>query len=231
MANILADGVKNVPHIKAFNDLIEDRNANIDTNPLLINLIDTVPDVALPYLAEQFDVLGIKGYKYADTVPKQRALIKNAIELHRYKGTPWAVKNALIAVGVLDCQIIEGGIPILYDGTYLYDGSITYGYYSWAVFRVLIDIYSFPFATTAVLVEMRQLIEEYKPERSTLLDVSFGVNNSDTLVETEEFNFVIGIEADYVGRALLYDGTAIYDGTYHYSPVYDELVVNIIVVP
>lgn len=234
MANILADGVKNVPHIKAFNDLVEDCNANIDRTPLLIYLIDTTPADALPYLAEQFDVLGIKGMKYADTEAKQRALIKNAIALHRYKGTNWAIKEALKSIGVVQCTIIEGlagGIQVLYDGTYDYDGSITYGFQSWAVFRVLIDIYSFPYATTAVLAEMRQLIEEYKPARSTLIDVSFGVNNTDTLTATEEFGLTIQIVGDQVGTAITYNGAATYNGVYHYSPVYDELVVNVIIVP
>jgi phage tail P2-like protein len=64
---------------------------------LIYPRIDEISDPALlDMLAWQFHV---EGYELAETEQEKRALIKKTIELHRYKGTPWAVKNALSAVG------------------------------------------------------------------------------------------------------------------------------------
>lgn len=185
--NILADGVKYAPHIKAFNDLADDRFTNLDRVPLLVYMIDTVPPEILPYLAEQFGVVGIKGLKYADTDQKKRDLIKNAIKLYRYKGTPWAIKEALKSIGISDCTIIEGGILVLHDGTYAHDGSIMHQASGWAVFRVIVDFDMFFTTNFGTLDEARKLILEYKNARSHLIDLSLGVKDSDTVSVSENF--------------------------------------------
>lgn len=231
MANILADGVRYVEHIKAFNDLAEDRLGSIDLTPLLIYMIDTVPASALPYLAEQFDVLGIKGWKYVSTEAEQRALIKKAIELHKYKGTPWSIKEAIKSVGVNECTIIEGGITIIHDSSYYYDSSITYDYTGWAVFRVLIDFDSFANANIGPLTELRDLILEYKNERSHLIDISFKVTDEDNL-PIDEDGYMLGLHAYSPIGGIYYDSCAIYDGTYlHNNDMDSDFTVNIITVP
>lgn len=192
MANILADGVRHAAHIKAFNDLVEQRFAGIDITPMLIYIVDTVPADALPYLAEQFDVVGIKGMKYADTEQKQRDLIKSAIEIHRYKGTPWSIKEALKSVGVAQSEVIEGGGILKYDGVHRHTGYIPYGWVNWwAIFRVLIDFDSFPVPGYDVLQDMIGLINEYKNVRSLLLDLSFKVNDTDSVTCDETFSVTI----------------------------------------
>ncbi|MDI6865811.1 phage tail protein I [Thermodesulfovibrio yellowstonii] len=65
-------------------------------NALIYPRIDELSGEVLDYLAWQFH---IEGWELADTEKEKRSLIKNAIELHRYKGTRWAVENALIACG------------------------------------------------------------------------------------------------------------------------------------
>ena len=53
---------------------------------------------------ELLDLLGwqfhIEGWDLAKTVEEKRKLIKSAIELYRYKGTPYAIKKVLEALGL-----------------------------------------------------------------------------------------------------------------------------------
>lgn len=82
----------------ALNELI-DRIGTVDISPVLIYWIEEVVASALPHLIEQFHVAGWEGGAQALNDDQRRALIKRAIELHRRKGTPWAVKQALEATG------------------------------------------------------------------------------------------------------------------------------------
>jgi len=65
----------------------------------LLYLIDTAPEVALRPLAEQFSLLDETIWPEASTPDTKRQLIKHAIDWHRRKGTPWAVKTALSVLG------------------------------------------------------------------------------------------------------------------------------------
>ncbi|MBI4691687.1 MAG: phage tail protein I, partial [Nitrospirae bacterium] len=64
---------------------------------LLVYLIDEVSADVLPFLAWQFHV---EGWELSGTESEKRTLIKNSIELHRYKGTPWAIENALKSISI-----------------------------------------------------------------------------------------------------------------------------------
>lgn len=65
-------------------------------NALIYPRIDSFSGEVLDLLAWQFH---IESWQQAETEEEKRALIKKAIELHRYKGTKWAVLNALKAAG------------------------------------------------------------------------------------------------------------------------------------
>ncbi|MFZ0887218.1 MAG: phage tail protein [Candidatus Binataceae bacterium] len=109
----------------------------IDLTPLLIYTIDNCPDSALIFLAWQFDVLepawelGVKlGEDWdatdislltdIDTLDSPgsaagqsdydswRAILKMAIPLHKFRGTPYAVKTALQSLGFASVTIQEG---------------------------------------------------------------------------------------------------------------------------
>jgi len=65
---------------------------------LIYPRIDEIEDDrVLDLLAWQFH---IEGYDQAQTTQEKRNLIKNAIELHRYKGTPYAIKKVFQALGM-----------------------------------------------------------------------------------------------------------------------------------
>ncbi len=63
--------------------------------------VGNVPASLLPYLAEQFNVFGDAGWDIATDDDARRALIREAIALHKIKGTPYAVRRALDLMGVV----------------------------------------------------------------------------------------------------------------------------------
>ena len=75
---------------------------------LLIRLIDLVDSEHLPILADSMSVAGVDGYWLAESDEARRNLIKGAYELHRYKGTPWAVKEIVRRLGFGSATLIEG---------------------------------------------------------------------------------------------------------------------------
>lgn len=77
------------------------RLSSIDLSPLVVYDIDNVQANLLPYLAEQFDVLGDAGWDLTKNDDERRALVKEAIWLHKIKGTPYAVRRALDILGVV----------------------------------------------------------------------------------------------------------------------------------
>ncbi|EAB8209776.1 phage tail protein I [Salmonella enterica] len=76
-------------------NIAAERFAQIDLTALLVYLVDIVDASALPSLAGQFHVQGLEGWLFTVNEQEKRELIKQAIELHKYKGTPWAVRRVL----------------------------------------------------------------------------------------------------------------------------------------
>lgn len=89
------------------------RISDIDRSPVLVYLVDQVNASALPHLAEQLHLLG-EGWQFTRDDDERRKLLKRAVELHRYKGTPWAIQQVLETLA-LSGQISEwfqyGGQP------------------------------------------------------------------------------------------------------------------------
>lgn len=129
---------------------LTERLTGLDMTRLLIYLVDLVEDDALPYLGEQFHIMGGEGWDFAADDAVRRALIKSAIELHRYKGTPWAIKQALTKLGLERIALVEHP-----DGAH------------WAEFDVDITVVDRPLAET-IYPQITQLIDTYKPARSHL---------------------------------------------------------------
>ncbi|APK24769.1 MULTISPECIES: phage tail protein I [Escherichia] len=76
-------------------NIAAERFAQLDLTALMVYLIDQVDASALPALAEQFHVQGLEGWLFTTDEREKRELIKQAIELHKYKGTIWAVRRVL----------------------------------------------------------------------------------------------------------------------------------------
>ena len=179
--SILPDSISKALHLKVLDEMVETRFADLDTNCVLINLIDSVPSPALPFLAIQFNVSGYKGWKFADTEQKQRDLLKRAIELNRYKGTPYGIKEALKLAGVIGAIQIQERVTLTYNGDLTYNGVGFYGNH-WAYFRVLIGVANL---NGLSLNDVREVVLEYKNARSWLIDVSYFQDLSDTITAVD----------------------------------------------
>lgn len=141
------------------------------------------PANVLPWLAWERHV---DGWEYAITEADQRALIKDSIELHRYKGTPWAVETALARIGYPGSETVEhsqtarawaaGGGEHL-DGMNALDGasdlSAPDGYRyrfttrHWAEYAIRINLAEGPWSRTRQR-EVIRVAREYAPIRSHL---------------------------------------------------------------
>lgn len=164
----LASALLNSPHIVAIVETFRETLADIEPSHIMPYMVDLCDEAVLPYLAEQFDVLGNKGWNLATTTDSKRQLIKNAIYLHSIKGTVYSMELAFASLGYKVITIIEGRLNATYNGTYVFDGTILYGSASnWAVFSIIVDIglngISFP-----KILAMKDMINIYKPARCTL---------------------------------------------------------------
>lgn len=211
--SILADSIAHLPHLAAFDLLVKQRFSNLQLDKLLVYLIDTVDSDAIPYLAEQFDVLGYKGFKLAPTEADQREIIKRSIELHRYKGTLWAVREALTSIGYGDILIEE----------HVDD--------HWAKFRCTIDIGTHP-VNVVEIADVIQMISEYKNARSHLVDLSYTLTlPGDTITITDDHQVsqaTVDEDSITAGGDFRHDGNYLRNGSKNYSQDADTLTITII---
>lgn len=208
---VLASSIASVPHLQAFDLLLKKRLGALKLDSLLVYLIDTVDASALYYLAYQFDVLGYKGMHLATTEQQQRDLIKKAIELHRFKGTLWAVRESLKAIGFPDAEITE---------------HITH----WATFKVVLNI-GVSTITPQMIADVVRMINEYKNTRSHLYGIEFKISFDDEITITDtsyEEQADIDNDAISVGGDFRYNGEEYYNGERNYSSDTDVLTIQII---
>jgi P2-related tail formation protein len=97
----------------------------------------------------------------------QRALLKDSIALHRFRGTPWAIKNALGSLGWTTVTLLEGQSS--------WGGTTYSSNQGWAAFRVVImltaaDTVSVVDSATAVAA-----VNFFKPARSWMDSLWFAV--------------------------------------------------------
>ena len=117
----------------------------------VVNLFDLVDASALPSLGEQFHVMGLEGWNAAASDTARRDLLKRAIELHRHKGTAWAVRHALETALSLPTDVREW---------FSYNGRPFF-------FRVAVDVTGATFGPESGTSALG-LILEYKNVRSWL---------------------------------------------------------------
>lgn len=211
--SILADSIAHVKHLAAFDLMMKKRFSELELDKLLVYIIDTVDAAAIPYLASQFDVLGYKGFRLATTDAEKREIIKRAIELHRYKGTPWAVKEALKSIGFGDAVIeehVEG---------------------HWANFRISIDLGERPLGEPEIN-DLVQMISEYKNARSHLVDLSYRISITDDSVtitdEETDAQAIVDEDSVTAGGDFRHNGMVLRNGTRNYSRDSDVLTISII---
>lgn len=174
--------------------VVAQRLSHLDLQPLMVYLVDTVPASALPHLADQFHLLG-EGWQFARNEEERRKLIKRAIELHRHKGTKWAVQQ------VLETLSLSGWITEWFE-------------YGGAPYRFRIDVDLSDRGIDAVTYNtLVQLVNEYKNVRSHLdaLTLALMVRSSVPVIAAAmqggELTTVYPLQLDGVGQ-----NSAIYIG-------------------
>lgn len=208
--SILPDSLKIFDHMAAFDLAGKASLDNIPIEKVLVYLIDQVDARALPLLAQQFDVLGYKGWRLANTEADRRALIKRAIELHRYKGTKWAVQEALKSIGFVDITITE------HVG-------------QWARFSLIVDNEAVVI-TSESFADIIAMVEEYKNARSYLDAIIMRITVSDDIDLEDDNAYAVepinGNDTIIMTGNLLYDGSVNHDGTDDYSGDEDFVTIT-----
>ena len=162
---------------------------NIDLSVLMVFLVDIVDSSALPWLGEQFSLSG-DGWELAESDDVRRMLIKAAIELHRYKGTPWSIREVIRRFGFGEVDLIEGTGRLSYDGNRSYYGLFVHGdAAAWAVYRVILK----QPITNDQAAMLRQTLAAFAPARCHLASL------------------------EYQSVAIRYNNTAIHDGSYNHG--------------
>jgi hypothetical protein len=101
------------------------------------------------------------------TEAAQRELLKNAIALHRFRGTPWAIKRALGSLGWTTVNLLEGQTS--------WGGTAYPSNQGWAVFRVVIDLAVGQGVSIGASSTAAAAANFFKPARSWLDSVWFAV--------------------------------------------------------
>lgn len=217
--NILADSIAGVPHLAAFDAMVNARMNAIEVEALLIYVIDSVSASALPSLARQFDIEGFQGYGLATTDEQRRTIIKRAIEFKRYRGTVWAIKEAMQTVGYTEATLIEGvdtGDPDT----------------DWARFKIESVLGDTIGVGGVVESELAKLVREYKPARSYLEGISYTIAISDLLDQINDTLNILfeapTLDEDLGYFARFYNGAHTYNGAITYRESLDTLTINIV---
>lgn len=223
MRKPVANSIDGVPHLVAIYDAAKGEIDQLPIENISVYIVDQAIAAALPDLADQFDVEGIKGLAFAPTEQDKRELIKKAIELHRYKGTPWAVKESLKSVGYGGADILEGN-EVYLDGFVNLDGEVLLGSGNWATFQVILDLGELKGITAVSTSLARKLINEYKNARSKLIGLSFTSTVIEQVEITESFKMTQE-EAilDHWSGGIDLDGFANMNGVYRLDRGRDEL--------
>ncbi len=111
-----------------------------DLSVLMVNMIDLIPAEFLTLLAEKWSMTGYDGWLLAESEEAKRKLIKNAVNLHRFKGTPWSIREIIRQLGFGEVVLQEGLFDKTHDGSFTRNGNYYHGDRSkWAHYRVILN--------------------------------------------------------------------------------------------
>ena len=114
------------------------RYTGIVSPQIMTRLVDLVAPEHLDLLAEARSILGEDGYWLAESEEARRKLIKGAYELHRKKGTPWAIREIIRRLGFGEVTLIEGLNGKFLNGEIRANGLYSFGHPThWAHYRVI----------------------------------------------------------------------------------------------
>ncbi|MDA3977885.1 phage tail protein [Gallibacterium sp. AGMB14963] len=156
---------------------------------IMTTLVELLPDEVMPLLAEKWSMTGYDGMFVADTAQSKSALINNAVQLHRYKGTPYSIREVMRKLGYGEIEIDEG--LILRDYSSNQSVAAIPAAEKWAYYGIKL---SKPI-TRDQAEEIKKVLRSYAPARC-----------------------VLGI-LDYKSAPLLYNNRATYNGAYNHGSI------------
>lgn len=160
----------------ALSDVVAARWDNWDLSPFMAYLVDVCAQPVLPFLADQFDIDGLRGFEMAGDEEQQRDLIKRSIALHKFIGTPWAIREACATIG-FPIVLLDEGVTV--PGTEPQPED-------WAKFRILIEAAMDRHITAEEARKLRLFVEYYKNERSHLVEMGFYQSLYETLFRPDQ---------------------------------------------
>ncbi|HEH9706184.1 TPA: phage tail protein [Pasteurella multocida] len=154
------DIIANDPKYQVLADLSL-RIAELDVSQIMTTLVDLLGDEFIPLLAEKWSVTGVDGLLVADSQSSKRALIQVAVELHRHKGTPWAIREVLRKLGFGEIDIDEGLKARVYEHSVVANIPELY---RWAYYGIRL---SRPITNEQAL-NIRKVLRSFAPARCQL---------------------------------------------------------------
>jgi phage tail P2-like protein len=151
------------------------------------------PSASLPWLAW---ALSVDEWDSGWSDAVQREAIAASVDLHRKKGTLWAVRRALTAAGYADARVVEGLPWLRHDGEALYDGADTYaGGGRWALFEVTAELGETQGVSRSGRETLLRLVAGAKPARCHLRAVAFACPTADALAAGDATDTALDLEA------------------------------------
>ena len=151
-------------------EMLNESMAELDMNAMLVYLVDLVKPSILPFLADQFSMLDEAAWLLAESADARRNLIKSAVELHRFKGTPWAIREVIRLLGFGEVGLQEGLGNKLHDGSIHRDGEYVHGDpTAWARYRVFLTR---PITNDQAAL-LRRLLLSVAPARCRLVSLDY----------------------------------------------------------
>ncbi len=154
----------------------------------------------------------------------QREMLKSAVPLHRFRGTPWAVKQALASLGWTQVGLLEGQSR--------WGGAAYPASQGWAVFRVMIDLIDGQGVASGAISTAAAAVNFFKPARAWLDSIWFVTPPASDVAPKPSDKFTLGgivqyqIDAARVptdgGLAIAIVSAAIVDAYGPSVPIYDS---------
>lgn len=151
----------------------------------IIMITDSVPATALPFFSDHFSLFD-DGWAFAVSETEQRELIKEAIEIHRHKGTPWAIKRVLKLLGFGDCELIERAGFLEHNSTIRHDGTHRYGYGGdWTHYQLITPT----LMSIADAERIRTLLIDVAPLRCKLTSIKIPITHNSAIRHDGTYNY------------------------------------------
>ena len=142
----------------------------LDTPKLMPRLVDLLAPEHLILLAESRSILNEDGYWLAESDSARRRLIKGAYELHRKKGTPWAIREIVRRLGFGQVELIERMGNKTHNGEIRRDGRYSHGHSDrWAHYRIIMNA---PITNDQAAL-LRRTLAAFAPARCVLAALDY----------------------------------------------------------